>query len=200
MRDIQKLLADIPNGYHKIGDEVDTLANQMDPILFSCPVCGSTFYTPQEALACRDQPFDTGGLKVGDIVVVPGMARGHYDLDDPWLAFEILPDPDSDSHFSRAGYKVPYFVVTAVHSEHRSEHRCLVTLVSLVGGSLSVGWNPANGEGHHALYRIDGGKHCEANDYWIEKIEDLLDCKPSSDMLEEAARLSRVGISTRSLL
>jgi hypothetical protein len=183
-----------------MGQEVDTLANQMDPILFACPVCGNRFTTKEGATDCRDQPFDTGGLKIGDIVVVPGMARTNYDLDDPWLAFEIPPDPDSNSHFSRAGYRVPYFVVTAVHSEHRSEHRCLVTLVSLVGGCLQVGWNPANGDGHYALYRIDGGKHCDAGSLWIDTIGDLLDCEPSSDMLEEAARLSRVGISTRSLL
>ncbi len=200
MRDIQKLLADFPEGSFQIGLDVDNLTSQMQPLGFSCPVCGRVYTNGEAAIECRNQPYDTGGLKVGDIVVVPGMSRGYYELDDPWLAFEIPPEPDSDSHFVRAGFKVPYFVVTAVHTEHRDAHRCIVTLASLIGDSLQVGWNPATGQGHCAMFRIDGGKHCDIHSTWIDKIGDLLDCKPSDSMLEEAARLARVGISTRSLL
>jgi hypothetical protein len=200
MRDIQELLYHIAGGV-KTGDEVETLTNQMDPILYGCPVCGNLFETEFGATECRDQPFDTGGLKVGDIVVVPGRWRSPgAQLEDDWVAFEIPMVKGTDSHFDSVRRRVPYYVVTAVHGEPRDPHRCLVTLATLIHGHLDIGWNPATGQGHCAMFRIDGGKHCDIHSTWIDKIGDLLDCKPSSDMLEEAARLSRIGISTRNLL
>lgn len=198
MRDIKALIDSLEDDV-KTGKNVDTLACQMDPILFACPICKKLFDTKAKAIKCRDQPFDTGGLKVGDIVIVPGEWNSWY-LDDPWIAFEIKPDPTSSNHFEHGSRMIPYFVVTAIHSNNREPHQCIVTLVTLCGG-IQVGWNPANGEGHLAMYRIDGGKHCDIDSTWIETITPYLEeCKPSKQMLEEAARLARVGISTRNLL
>lgn len=200
MRDIQAIVAaKVKDDWRmKIGKKAKTLANQVSPIKFACPVCGETFATKKAAKKCRDQPYDDGGLKIGDIVVVPGAYHNDYPLNDPWLAFKIPPNPKSNSHFARTGFRVPYFVVTAIHGD---EHRCLVTLATLCGGDLRLGYNPADGDGHYAMYRIDGCKHCDASSTWIEDIRDLLeDCKPSAQMREEAARLARVGISTGDLL
>jgi hypothetical protein len=71
----------------------------------------------------------------------------------------------------------------------------------LMHGHFDAGWNPANDNGHCALYRIDGGEHCDHGSNWIEMIKPLLDkCEPSAVMREEAARLARIGISTGFLL
>jgi hypothetical protein len=186
------------------GKDVLTLADQMAPLEFACPVCGEVYKTEAEAIECRDQPYDDGGLMVGTIVVVPGLYYCQWPLNDSWLAFVMPPDSDNENannHLAKGGYRVPYFVVTAIHAERGNEHQCLVTLASLCGGNLTVGWNPATGGGHYALYRIDGGKHCEGDSTWVELIEPYLSkCKPSPEMLDEAARMARLGISTRSLL
>ncbi len=203
MRDIQAIVAaKIKDGWRmEIGKEAETLVNQVSPIKFACPVCGETFATEKAAKKCRDQAYDDCGLKIGDIVVVPGAYRNDYGMNDPWLAFEIPPDPRSDDHFDRTGYRVPYFVVTAIHGDERDKHRCLVTLATLCGGELRLGWNPANGDGHEAMYRIDGGQHCDPSSTWIEDIREFLEkCEPSAQMREEATRLARVGISTTNLL
>jgi hypothetical protein len=185
----------------KTGKDVETLGDQMEEPRFTCPVCDDMFKTRKKAIKCRDQPYDDGGLTVGTVVVVPGKSHMCYALEDPWLAFIVEPNPDADSHFTRAGYRVPYFVVTAIHTEHRNAHRCVVTLVTLCEDKFTVGWNPATGDGHHAMFRIDGGKHCDATSTWLEVIEPYLaECNPSPKMLEEAARLARVGISCRYLL
>jgi len=184
----------------RTGKNVATLADQMEPIQHACPVCGNVYLTRTEALKCRDKPFEDGDLTVGTIVAVPGKSS-QFPPDDPWMAFIIPPDPESDSHFHRAGYRVPLFVVTAIHGEPRSPHRCVVTLVSLVGSHLTTGWTPATGEGHLALFRIDGGKHCDVDSTWIDRVKDLLvDCNPSDKMREQAKRLARIGISSDDLL
>jgi len=199
MRDIRTLIS--AHDDIKTGLEVDSLRDQFGSILFACPVCGSTFISMGQAEECQEQPFDTGGLRVGDIVVVPGKYSNTYKLDDTWLACVIPPNPESSSHFDRAGYRVPYYVVTAVHSEPHDRHQCVVTLASLVDGALHVGWNPANGDGHCAMFRIDGGQHCDAGSNWINDIGPLLnECDPPESMLQEAQALAIIGISTRNLL
>jgi hypothetical protein len=172
----------------------------MDPVKFFCPVCGEVFDTESKAIECRDQPFEDGGLKVGDIVVVPGQWTDWYDASDPWVAFEIPPDPKSNDQFDCERKMVPYYVVTAIHGKWRNPHRCVVTLVSLVSSALNAGWNPATGEYHDAMFRIDGGKHCDVDSVWIDTVEPYLNCKPCKQLLEEAAWLARLGISTRNLL
>ena len=197
MKDIAKLVSECDD--IETGKDVETLASQMDPIMYACPVCGDLFKTKGSAEKCRDQPFDDGGLKVGDIVVVPGKWTKWYE-NDPWVAFAIPANPKSNDHFDHHEHRVPYYVVTAIHSEYRHEHRCLVTLCSLAGGRLDVGWNPANGDGHHALYCLDG-RRCDVGSTWYEQIEPYMKgLKPSAQLIEEAARLARLGISTRNLL
>ncbi len=199
MRDIGNLVAELD--YVETGVKVETLAAHYQPIQFACPVCGEIYDTQLAAEVCRDTPYDNGGLKIGDIVAVPGAFNNDYPLDDPWLAFEIPPDPTSRSHFARDGYRVPYYVVTSIYGERQNKHRCIVTLATLCGGYLGVGWNPANGDGHYSMFRIDGGKHCDAGSTWIESIRDLLvTCDPSASMRKEAAGLATIGISTRHLL
>jgi hypothetical protein len=200
MKHIRELI--VAHGQIKFGAETETLPSPIDSILFACPVCGETFISMGQAEECQEQSFDTGGLRVGDIVVVPNAYHNDYALDDPWLAFEIPPDPKAESHlFSRAGYRVPYYVVTAIHAERHNKHRCVVTLATLAGGALHVGWNPANGDGHYAMFRIDGDQHCDLDSYWLEEIGHLLaECDPPESMLNEARALALIGISTRNLL
>jgi hypothetical protein len=167
----------------------------------SCPICDRTFLSEEMAKACRDQEYDTGGLEVGDIVVVPSGYNNEIPEDEPWLAFTIPPDPNSDSHFDRAGYKVPYFVVTAIHTHYSNPHRCVVTLCSLAGDRLRCGWNPANGDGHLAMFRWDNDNHCAVNSLWLELIGELLDnCEPCDIVKREAAELAAMKISTTRLL
>ena len=200
MRDIRKLVAAKAGGLD-IGKDVATLADQMDDIWFACPVCGDIFPTKKKAEKCRDQPYDDGGLTVGTIVVVPGKWTNWYGPTDPWVAFTIPADPSNEDHLCHYPQRVPYYVVTAIHGDgKRDPHRCVVTLSSLVNGTLNVGWNPANGEDHYAMFRLDGGKHCDPWDEWEEEIGCYLDCVVPAQVIEEAARLARLGISTENLL
>jgi hypothetical protein len=186
-------------GHLAVGDNAAHLPLNSMAIEYSCPICGETFMSEEEAKDCRDQTYDTGGLEVGDIVVVPSGYRSGIPEDDPWLAFIIPPNPNSASHFERAGYKVPYFVVTAIHTD--SPHRCVVTLCSFAGGRLRCGWNPANGDGHYAMYRWDNDNHCAVRSTWLEKIRDLLDnCEPCDIVKREAAELASMRISATYLL
>jgi len=181
-----------------MGDEAATLISQDQPIGFSCPVCKEVYATAAEARECRDQPYDTAGMEIGDIVVVPGAYHNSYDPSDPWVAFVIPPDKDSNDHFERAGYTIPYFVVTAVHSEERNPHRALVTLCSLAGGSLRAGWNPADGDGHYAMFKPNS---TDNRSYWGKRIQKFLDCcEPCAIVKVEAAQLANIKLSTRSLL
>ncbi len=205
MRDIQAFINQVNREYKNIwvGDEADTLADQDRPIGFSCPVCNEVYPTREEAEECRDQPYDNAGLKIGDIVVVPGAHHGRFDPDDPWIAFSIPGNAESENHFDQTGYKVPFYVVTAIHDAFKHCHRCLVTLASLCGNCLQIGWNPADGDGHYALYRLDGKRHCVVgkNTYWLDQIDSLLnECIIPDQVREEAAVLATLGISTRNLL
>jgi len=198
VREMVQIQAD--NGSLEVGCDAYELP-QYRAIEYSCPVCDKTYLNEEEAIECRDQQYDTGGLEIGDIVVVPNSYHNWIPKNDPWLAFRIPPNPNSDSHFDRAGYRVPYFVVTAVHPERDEPHHCAVTLCSLAGGWLRSGWNPANGAGHHAMYRWDSDKHCAMNSNWLEDIRELLDnCEPCDIVKREAAELASMRISTTRLL
>jgi hypothetical protein len=203
MRDVKAILeCGIEDLYGvSAGDNVATLPPSYQAIKYSCPICGETYSTTLQALACRDQKYDTGGLRVGDIVVVPGAYNSGIEDDDPWLAFSIPPNLNSDSHFDRRGYKIPYYVVTAVHPEEGNEHRCLVTLCTFHGGVLNAGWNPANGDGHYAMYRWDSDEHCAVSSNWLEDIQEPLDnCEPCATLKREAAELAAHRISSTRLL
>lgn len=199
MRDIQRLI-DKAKGF-QIGDEAYTLPDQTAPIGFSCPICGKVYETEAEAIECRDQPYDNDGLSVGDIVIVPGKWNNNGDLNDPWIAFEISSVGDAESHFDHAGYKIAFFVVTAIHDESTPKHRCIVTLASLANGSLRVGWNPANGDGHYTLFKTDGVRRAYQNMYWPNRMGELLyQCVIPDQVREEAATLAALGIISRNLL
>jgi hypothetical protein len=169
-------------------------------------VCGETYETASEAVACRDQPFDNADLEVGDIVVVPGKWRVWYDEDDPWVALVIPADPDSTSHFDHKPQRVPYYVVTAIHNGRSYDsHRCLVTLARFYTSpeddkrQVEAGWNPANGEGHHVILRL--GQDISDLYYYADKLGDLFyECEPSKELKREAAILAAMGISTDCLL
>jgi hypothetical protein len=184
-----------------IDDEYGTLPDQYTPVMFACPVCGDMYGTIEEATECREQPYDDGGLQVGDIVIIPGARSNQGASDDPWLAFAIPGDSRSECHFDRAGYMVSFFVVTAVHVDSRREHRCIVTVASLYGDSLRIGWNPANGDGHHEIFKLNGEQNQKGhNDYWVSRMPDLTKCVVPEQVKEEAAFLASMGLSTRNLL
>jgi hypothetical protein len=200
MRDIQEMVKSMQKrmgNYVKVGDETATLSSQDSPIRYACPVCGEVYKTMKEAEECRDQPFDDGGLKIGDIVVVPGAHNyRHLRSDYPWLAFEIPSDLDS------GGYRIPFFVVTAIHT-NREKHRCVVTLATILGEIIYEGWNPANGNGHYEIFKLDESPRNQKNhsDYWVDRMGDLLEkCVVPEQVKEEAAYLASLGISTGNLI
>lgn len=192
MRDIQAMLTETVWNM-KIGDEAETLPAQDNPIRYSCPVCNETYCTTEEAEECRDQPFDDGGLKISDIVVVPGAHNYHNfrPKGDPWFAFQIRG-------ISRY---IPFFVVTAIHTD-REKHRCVVTLATILHGVVYAGWNPANGDGHHEVFKMDGSprNNIGKNDYWVEQMPDLTKVVVPEQVKEEAAALASLGISTGTLI
>jgi hypothetical protein len=192
MRDIQAMMATTEWGM-QIGDEAATLPNQDSPIGYSCPVCGEVYSTVEEAEECRDQPFDDGSLKIGDIAVVPG-AHSYYYLHsegNPWLAFQ----PGDCSRYT------PFFVVTAIHTD-REKHRCIVTLATILSDRVYAGWTPANGDGHCEVFKLDGSprNNIGHNDYWIERMPDLTKVVVPEQVKEEAAAMANLGISTRTLI
>jgi predicted RNA-binding Zn-ribbon protein involved in translation (DUF1610 family) len=189
--------------YHT-GDNVATLPNGNDPVEFSCPICGEVYDTHEAANRCRTRPYDTGDLRVGDIVVVPSAYHKAYvKPNTPWWAFTIPADPSSNSHFDRVPQQIPYYVVTAIHFDPNRPHRAIVTLarVSLDENVpfLQFGWNAPNGT-HHGMYRVRDKKSIYC-DYWVNKHRELFDnCEPCAILQSEAAELAALGISTTSLL
>jgi hypothetical protein len=108
---------------------------------------------------------------------------------------------------------IPYFVVTAIHNEADKyrRHRTLVTLCRLHTREdgrkvLLTGWNPADGEGHYAMFRPSDGERFDASSTWYDMLceeigPDWLDkCKPCATLKEEAETLAAIGISTTMLL
>ncbi len=94
----EEVLRYAARGGLEVGDDAAHLPHSYMAIKSSCPICGETFLSEKEARACRDQKYDTGGLEVGDIIVVPSGHHSGIPDDDPWLAFIIPPNPNSDSH------------------------------------------------------------------------------------------------------
>jgi hypothetical protein len=190
--------------YYQFGKDTKTLPDPSQEILFSCPVCGETYKTVSEAVACRDQPFDNDDLCVGDIVVVPGKGSRWSDEDDPWVAFTIPSDPDSLNHFENNPSHVPYYVVTAIHTGDKyTRHECRVTLARFYTRDdtrhIEAGWNPADGNGHHTILSL--GQDISDVYYYGDRIGDLFgQCEPSKELIHEAAILAAMGISTRQLI
>lgn len=189
----------------KYGEEVHKLPPANQPILYTCPTCGKGYSTIREAEECRDTPFDTAGLKIGDILIIPGVycykppAEGF----EHWCAFEIDCEPTAKSHFDRRKRFYPYYVVTAIHGDQRRPHRCLVTVTTLFSGKISASWNPANGDGHYSMFHV--GVDCQSDDYaWNyirqgEKIgKRIASANPCGSLKADAKELSDLGISTKS--
>jgi len=192
-----------PYDRYLFGDEVETLPDKNDPTLHACPICKSLYNTATEAYECRNQPYDTGGLKVGDIVVIPGKYTTWYDENDPLVAFTIPADMSSSCHFDHNRQHVPYYVVTAMHPDRFDPHRCLVTVATLVDGKVSAGWNPANGDGLCSLYKVGVKTECpeHTNQEWHDRFAHFLDkLEPCAIVKEEARQLAAARIQSRCLL
>lgn len=59
----------------------------------------------------------------------------------------------------------------------------------------------ANGVGHYAMFRVSDGARFESCSLWWDEIDTLLSgCRPSPQLLSEAAQLAEMKISTRVLL
>src|SRR4051812_23018903 len=79
----------------RIGDKAGRLPAPTEiGVLYSCPICRVTYPTYDEAEACRLTPFNTYGLEVGSLVIIPNEWCLHYTgkwykspADDPWVAF-----------------------------------------------------------------------------------------------------------------
>jgi len=188
----------------KTGTALDDFGAQKKPIEFACPVCGETYATREEAEACRDQPYDTDGLKVGDIVVIPGKRLAYYEESDPWIAFVLHTNPENFDYLGSISQGVPYYVITALHPGGVNDrHRCLATVASMVGDRLTVGWTPANGYGHYSLYKAGEKAECpkHTSQKWHDRFANKLDkLDPCPVMKSEAAELAAIRIQSNTLL
>lgn len=195
------------------GKKVDELPEQvLTGIEYACPICKKLHDSELQAIKCRDQRYDTAGLQVGDILIIPGAVfytppvAGHK----RWSAFHIPASPEAQNNFDNEGQWFPYYVVSAVHPDKNYQHRCVVTVVTLHNGELYGGWNPATGDGHHALFhpgrkRVD--QHSDhGSTWWTTKRHGttfgsrILAAEPSSALLADAAKIATLGISTEKLL
>lgn len=189
------------------GADVDELPEQVWPrIKYACSICKKLYDSEWEAIECRDQVYETAGLKVGDILIIPGAkfygppAAGY----EQWNAF------DMHSHFDHEGQWFPYYVVSAIHPDKNYRHRCVVTVVTLHSGELYGGWNPANGNGHHALFhpgRKRGEQHSDhGSTLWGMKRHGktfgsrIVAATPHASLIEQAQEIAALGISTEKLL
>ena len=197
----------------KSGEKVDELPMQvLTGIKYACPICEKLYDSELEAMQCRDQRYDTAGLQVGDILIIPGAkfygppAAGHK----RWSAFHIGPSPGARSHFDHEGQWFPYYVVSAVHPERSYRHRCVVTVMTLHKGELYGGWNPADGNGHHSMFhpgRKRSEQHSDTGSLWWESKRHgktfgsrILAAKPHPSLIEWAKEIAALGISTEKLL
>lgn len=181
---------------------------------YSCPVCHETFDTLAEAEECMRTPYETAGLSVGDLVIIPGYDYCRIDKDavvnDHWFAFDIAGDKTESSHFDHDDQYFAYWVVTSIHPEHRKPHKCVVTVATNISNKLWGGWNPADGGTHYAMFRPGLGRQHQRSDvdssWWCDirngimlgdRIESL---KPSAKLLEEAKQLADISITSTKLL
>lgn len=195
------------------GNDVEVLPERhITPLKYACPICEKLYDTEYQAMRCRDTRYNDAGLVLGDILIIPGEcayeppAKGQ----EHWCAFTIESSPGSSSHFEHNKQWFPYYVVTAIHTEQRDRHRCVVTVMSLFGDELSGGWNPANGDGHEAMFHPGRSKAMQRSGaystWWTSKRHGktmgsrFISAKPGTKLLKDAQDMSGVGISSHSLL
>lgn len=176
------------------------------PILFTCPVCRTGYATREEAERCRDTPPDTGGLQVGDLVIIPGeRIYPHVKVTwSHWVAYTQPANPDSPSHFDHEDTRHLWWVVTHLGPGDRNPHRMVASVCTLAAGELWAGWNPANGHGHHALYRAGVPREQQlaagSSTWWDEIGELVLAARPTPELLAEAQALAEIRIAANYLL
>lgn len=195
------------------GDKADELPDQvLTGIKYACPICKKLHDSELRAMKCRDQRYETAGLKVGDILIILGAkfygppAAGHK----RWSAFHIPASPGANSHFDHEGQWFPYYVVSAIHPKSDDRHRCVVTVVTLYKGELYGGWNPATGNGHHALFHPGRSRRVQYSDHgsmwWDMKRHGktfgsrIVAATPHPSLIEKAQEIAALGISTEKLL
>lgn len=196
----------------RFGDKAARLPEGLTPLQYACPVCKELYASEIEAMQCREQIYDEAGLLEGDIMVIPGSqfyqppAKGF----EYWCAFSIEGDPNADSHFDHNRQWFPYYVVTTIHPEPRNPHRCVVTVLTMFKGEFHGGWNPANGQGHNAMFHPHAGRskqHSDIDSTWWTMERDgipmgdrIICAEPSDKLREQAQDLAKLRISTRNLL
>lgn len=195
------------------GEKVDELPEQvLTCLVYACPICKKQYDSELRAMKCRDQRYETAGLQVGDILIIPGSsfygppATGY----EQWSAFDIPASPKAHSHFDHEGKWFPYWVVSAIHPDKSYRHRCVVTVVTLFTGELYGGWNPADGDGHHALFHPGRSRRVQYSDHgsiwWTTKRHGktygsrILAAKPDPSLVVVAQEIADLGISTEKLL
>ncbi len=191
-------------GRIKLGDACPKFATPAAPILFTCPVCNTSYDTQEEAESCRDQPYDIAGWSVGDLVLIPGKQVYQKATRPEWIAFTHPADPESPSHLDHHDTYHPWWVITHIGPQPRDPHRAVVTVCSLANGDLYDGWNPANGDGHHAMYRPgapEREQHAVGGSCWWKWVGNwILDANPPKVVVQEAEQLATMGICSTILL
>ncbi len=204
--DIVELVKKVESGHYgiKLGDAAPKFATPEIPILFTCPGCRVTYDTQEQAENCRDQPYDIAGWSVGDLVLIPGKRLYHKAARPEWIAFRQPADPESLSHFNHRDTYHPWWVITHIGPQDRNPHRPVATVCSLAKGQLYPGWNPANGDGHHAMYRPgvpEMEQRAAGESCWWERVGNLIfGANPPEVVIQEAEQLAAIGISTGTLL
>ena len=188
----------------KLGDASPKFVTPEVPILFTCPVCNTSYDTPEEAENCRDRPYDIAGWSVGDLVLIPGKWLYQKASRPEWIAFTQPADSESPSHFNHRDTYHPWWVITHIGPEDRHPHRPVVTVCSLAEGRLHHGWNPANGDGHHAIYRPgvpEIEQHAVGGSCWWKWAGNwILTANPPKVVVQEAEQLAAMGIYSSLLL
>lgn len=179
---------------------------------YACPICEELYDTRKEAQDCANQPFNEAGVEVGDIFIIPNSYRAEAPAEgfEHWSAFHIPASPKSSSHFDHNDQWYPYYVVTAIHRYDRNPHRCIVTVITLFDGCLHGGWNPADGNGNHSMFRPGKTRSEQLSDtgstWWESKRHGqsmgsrFVSAKPCDALRDDARELAEIKISTRSLL
>lgn len=170
---------------------------------FCCPICGQHYDTVEKMLDCFNQKPEKGPFKVGDIVLVSGKYWGWWQgkdkpEDDPWLACVRPAIPKSKDHFDHVIQYWPWFVITSLWQE---SHREVASLVSLMRGEVSEGWNPTVDTTHYMMWLE--GKIEERTDYathWKDHFEGVKIKPPSDRLRAEAAELAKEGYLFTDLL
>jgi len=196
------------------GDDVRQLpeTGQSPQILFQCPVCHSNYSMRYDAVTCSKKLFDRGGLTVGDLLIIPG-TRTSWEVEkglEHWIAFKIGADSEENSHHEHVDHYHLWWVVTAMHSCFRNPHRCVVTVATLGYDNVYARWNPANGDGHHAMYHynrpIEEQFGYTGSTWWDMSRngktygQRIMEAQPSALLVEQAKELSDLGISSSNLL